>query len=443
MKLNTSAQQILDKLQITALNAMQEQAYATILQSDKDVVLLSPTGSGKTLAYLLPLAERIDTALPEVQAVVIVPGRELALQSSEVLQKTGSGIRACSCYGGRAAMDEHKTLKQIKPQVIFATPGRLNDHLAKGNISAAHIRFLVIDEFDKCLEMGFREEMQTALSSLPNLRRRILLSATDAAEIPLFVRMKHTVRVNYLEAEAPLSTRIAVYQVRSEEKDKLQTLSKLLRTLGDESSIVFLNHRESVERTNAFLREEGFVTASFHGGFEQKEREAALYRFANGSANVFVCTDLGSRGLDIPDVNNVINYHLPDTKDAYIHRVGRTARWENEGRTFFLLGPSETLPSYIDEEPEQFSLPEQQAMPSQPRMTTIYIGKGKKDKISKIDVVGYLCKKGGLQKEEIGRIDVKDRYTYAAIARPKLKQVLRLTNGEKIKGIRTIVEEIR
>ena len=396
---------ILKKLRISELNEMQQHAAEAILCSDGDVVLLSPTGTGKTLAYLLPLIQQLDATSDDVQALVVVPGRELALQSDTVLRDMGSGIRSASCYGGRATMDEHRKLKEVNPQIIFGTPGRLNDHLDKENINRYHIRWLVIDEFDKCLAMGFHQEMQKLIKSLPALQRRILLSATNAEQIPQFVNMaKKGTLVDFLPEEEQTSERVTLYEVKSPQKDKLETLRNLLLGFGDESSIVFLNYRDSVERVNNYLTEQGFVTSFFHGGLEQKQREAALYRFSNGSANVLVATDLASRGLDIPDIQNIIHYHMPESEEGY----------PREGQGVSL-----------------------------PRMATLYIGKGKKDKVSKGDIVGFLCKKGGLQADEIGRIDVNDRYTYVAVKREKLQQVVRQTQGEKIKGIKTIIEPVR
>ena len=438
---------ILKKLRISELNEMQQHAAEAILCSDGDVVLLSPTGTGKTLAYLLPLIQQLDATSDDVQALVVVPGRELALQSDTVLRDMGSGIRSASCYGGRATMDEHRKLKEVNPQIIFGTPGRLNDHLDKENINRYHIRWLVIDEFDKCLAMGFHQEMQKLIKSLPALQRRILLSATNAEQIPQFVNMaKKGTLVDFLPEEEQTSERVTLYQVKSPQKDKLETLRNLLLGFGDESSIVFLNYRDSVERVNNYLTEQGFVTSFFHGGLEQKQREAALYRFSNGSANVLVATDLASRGLDIPDIQNIIHYHMPESEEGYIHRVGRTARWDKQGRAFFITGPEEHIPEYVEGNIEEYSLPslpiEGQGV-SLPRMTTLYIGKGKKDKVSKGDIVGFLCKKGGLLADEIGRIDVNDRYTYVAVKREKLQQVIRQTQGEKIKGIKTIIEPVR
>ena len=437
-------EQILDKLGIT-LNAMQEQAYQTIREGREDVVILSPTGSGKTLAYLLPLSEMLDAQSDDVQALVVVPGRELALQSDTVLKRMGTGLRSQSCYGGRAAMDEHRVLRQVKPHIVFGTPGRLNDHLQKQNVSPYTVRWLIIDEFDKCLEMGFQVEMERLIKSLPGVQRRVLLSATDAEEIPSFVRLKQMQRIDYLDSEQPTEERITMFEVRSPQKDKLETLKQLLLCLGDGSSIVFLNYRDSVERVNSYLVEQGFTTSYFHGGLEQRQREAALYRFSNGSVNVLVATDLASRGLDIPDVANIIHYHLPESEEGYVHRVGRTARWDAKGHAYFILNSEEHIPDYVSGEVSSFN-PEPstlQQKPLPPQKSTIYIGKGKKDKISRGDIVGFLCKKGGLEPQQIGRIDVNERYAYAAVSRDQLQKVLNNVRGEKIKGVKTIVEEVR
>jgi len=442
-------QKILTKLGITALNEMQQHAAEAILRSDGDVVLLSPTGTGKTLAYLLPLLQLIDgddSRESWPTALVVTPGRELALQSDTVVRSMGCGLRSMACYGGRAAMDEHRVLRDVRPHIIFGTPGRLNDHLNKENISRHAIRYLVIDEFDKCLEMGFQGEMQQLLKRLPALRRRILLSATNAEQIPQFVNMSRKgTLIDFLPEEGQsTSERVTLYEVHSPQKDKLDTLRQLLLSFGDASSIVFLNYRDAVERVDSYLHQQGFTTSCFHGGLDQRQREAALYRFSNGSANVLVSTDLASRGLDIPDIQNIVHYHLPESEEAYIHRVGRTARWDATGRTFFLLSPGEHIPDYVNGQSSMFNgLSSMTITPPLPRMATIYIGKGKKDKISKGDIVGFLCKSAGITAADIGRIDVMERYAYAAVRRELLQQVLQLTKGGKIKGIKTVVEEVR
>lgn len=330
------------------LNQMQLDTYREVTCTDADVVVVSPTGSGKTLAYMLPLAGMIDVSSDAVQAVVIVPNRELALQSAEVMGRFGLHIRTVCCYGGRPAMDEHRVIRQVAPHVVFGTPGRLNDHFDKGNLSPYTARFLVIDEFDKCLEMGFHNEMAKLLKRLSGVRRRFLLSATDADRIPDFVNARHVAKVDY--SEGGISSRVEQYCLKSADKDKLEALGNLLCTIGRQSSMVFLNYRDSVERVASYLRGRGFGVSAFHGGLEQPEREAALYRFGNGSANVLVSTDLASRGLDIPDVDNIIHYHMPLTRESYIHRVGRTARWDATGKSFFILSPDESLPDFVEKE---------------------------------------------------------------------------------------------
>ena len=431
----------LEKLGIAELNSMQQEAYDAILRTQNDVLILSPTGSGKTLAYLLPLVELIDANNDNVQALVVVPGRELSLQSDRVLRQMGCGVRSQACYGGRTAMEEHKVLKQNRPQIVFGTPGRINDHLEKGNIDSNNIKYLVIDEFDKCLEMGFQNEMSKLIATLPALRRRVLLSATEAEQIPRFMEMKKTQRLDYLDDEQEVSERVEVYEVKSPQKDKLDTLSLLLKNIGEQQSVVFLNYRDSVERVDQYLRQQGFVTSAFHGGLDQRQREDALYKFSNGSSTVLVSTDLASRGLDIPNLENVIHYHLPVNEEALIHRVGRTARWQASGRTFFIVGPEERIMvEGIDAEP--FELNAVSVLPK-PIMGTIYIGKGKKDKISKGDIAGFLCKVGGLSSQDIGRIDVTDRYAYVAVRREVINSMLKNVSGQKIKGLKTVVEPVR
>ena len=441
-QLSTLVNQAIHNLHIEALNPMQ-QASLEAWKEGKDLILLSPTGTGKTLAYLLPLLDTLNPDIKGVQAVVLVPSRELALQIDQVFKSMNTPYKVMSCYGGRPAMDEHRTMKGIQPSVIIGTPGRMNDHLSKQNFEASTVHTLIIDEFDKCLEFGFQEEMATVISQLPELERRFLLSATDSEEIPQFTGLNETIKLNFLNDEEPISERVHIYKVMSPIKDKLETLYKLLCNLGDQSTLVFCNHRESVERVGKYLQSMKFPCGVFHGGMEQEDRERSLYKFRNGSCHVLISTDLAARGLDIPDIQNIVHYHMPIQEDGYIHRNGRTARWKAEGNSYIILHQDENLPNYISDEPDEFCLPEVTPKPSQPAYVTLYIGKGKKDKINKIDIVGFLAKKGNLQKDEIGRIDVKDHYAFAAISRKKIKQTLNLIRNEKIKGVKTIIEEAK
>ena len=438
---------ILSNLGIAALSAMQQQACDTFHETGR-YVLLSPTGSGKTLAYLLPLCRDIDKDSEALQAVVIVPSRELALQSHDVLARMKCGVRSLCLYGGRPAMEEHRRLAAVKPHVVFATPGRLNDHLDKENFSTAAIATLVVDEFDKCLEFGFLDEMQAAVTRLPVLKRLMLTSATDMESIPQFIRRcavadRAGVRtVNFLgEAEAR-EERLEVKTVPAPQKDKLETLARLLSALRGEPAMVFVGYRESVERIRKYLVAEQFAAEAYHGGMEQDKRERALYKFRSGCSNVLVSTDLAARGLDIPEVRHIVHYHLPANEETFIHRSGRTGRWDETGNVYIIVGPEEHVPEFIGEAAE-WNVDGERINPVSPAWVTLYIGRGKKDKLNKVDILGFLCKKGGLTAKDVGRIDVADRFAYVAIAARKLNLLMKNIAGEKIKGMKTIIQPIK
>ena len=438
LQLNEYQQSALNRISVETLTPMQEAAI-TACRRHNDMVLLSPTGTGKTLAYLLPVIEQLRLGVEGVQAMVIVPSRELALQIDSVVKSMALPWKAMSVYGGRAAMDEHRSMKGISPSIIIGTPGRLNDHLTKGNIDARGIQTLVIDEFDKCLELGFQGEMQEVIEKLPAVRRHYLTSATDMEEIPAFTGMHNSMKLDYLTM-CEADSRVHTFIVHSESKDKLHTLYKLLCTLAGGQAIVFCNHRESVERVGGYLREQKLAYEAYHGGMEQELRERALYKFRNGSSNVLISTDLAARGLDIPEVQHIIHYHLPGSEDAYIHRTGRTARWNAEGSSYLILHSEEHVPEYLTSAIEDYVLPERAPRPEPPQWSTLYIGRGKKDKINKVDIAGFLYKKGGLTRDDVGVIDVHDYYAYVAIRRTKVKQLLAMVAGEKIKGLKTKIE---
>ncbi len=437
---------IFKNLGIESLTQMQLQMESCTRQ-EGGVVLLSPTGSGKTLAYLLPLIREINTEIAALQAVVVVPTRELAQQSEDVMKRMKTGLRSLSLYGGRPAMEEHRKIKEVKPQVVFATPGRLNDHLSKGNLDSLLVRVVVIDEFDKCLELGFQEEMNQLLLQFRRANRCWLTSATDAEEIPDFMsllKMKFE-KLNFLKQAEELRERISMKCVLSSEKDKLPALGRLLTLVGDAPTIVFVSYRESVDRVWKWLVSEGFSAVAYHGGMEQDFRERALYRFRSGSANVLVSTDLAARGLDIPEVRVVVHYHLPLKAEEFTHRNGRTARWNAEGVIYLIQGPTEHLPDYL--EADEVDYEDLSAItsykPAAPHYVTLYIGRGKRDKLSKSDVLGFFCKKGGLKAANIGRIDIGSHYAYVAIERVKVKEVLTRIANEKIKGMKTLIEVMR
>lgn len=435
--------EILSRLGIEELNYMQQDSLTANRKKD-NVILISPTGSGKTLAYLLPLVQRVDKTQEEVQAVIVVPSRELARQTHSVLTAMNCGVRCEAVYGGRPAMEEHRLLRDRRPHVIVGTPGRLLDHLAKENFSSLRVSHLVIDEFDKCLELGFQDELQRLVGQLPAVTHRILLSATDCPEIPRFITLdENTEKLDYSDGDEQVPHRITLYEVHSPQKDKLDTLGLLLSDLGQQSSIVFVGYRESVERVAQYLRKQQVAVSDFHGGMEQDLRERALFRFASGACNVLVSTDLASRGLDLPEVDNIIHYHLPLDEAAFVHRNGRTARWEASGKAYLLLGPEEHLPDFVHTEPETYRIASREVAVASPRWESLYIGRGKKEKLSRGDIAGFMMKTGGLAPDEVGRIEVRDHCAYVSVARHRVKELMGRIKGQKIKGMKTIIEPTR
>lgn len=412
-----------------------------VCEKETDIVLLSPAGSGKTVAYLLPLVRRLRPESDGLQAVVVVPSRELAQQSAALLRDMKTGIRGMCLHGGRPAMQEHRQLKEVRPHVVFATPGRLDDHLDKENIRLHAVQVVVVDEFDKSLEAGFEDEMLRISRRLTGRTVKWLLSATDSEKIADIVDVSRALRLDYRDA-ADFSNRSQTFVVPSPQKDKLETLAQLLSELSGRPAMVFVAHRESAERAGAFLKKSGFIAEIYHGGLEQYYRERALYRFRSGGSNVLVATDLAARGLDIPETETIVHYHLPADEAAFIHRNGRATRWESQGAAYLLLGPDELVPAYIGTY-ETRRVSDVPIRATQPAWVTIYIGRGKKEKISKADVVGFLCKTGQLKREEIGKIEVGLHHAYAAIARKRLKTFLQTVKGKKIKGQKTIFEEMK
>ena len=425
-----SIKKIFAGLGIESLNDMQL-ACMEANKKQQDIILLADTGSGKTLAFLLAVLDLLDPAKSVTQALIIVPSRELALQIENVFKSMGTSFKVTCCYGGHLRETEENNLLQA-PALIIGTPGRLADHIRRNNIKTDAIETLVLDEFDKSLEMGFQEEMSFIIGSLKNVKKRILTSATEAIEIPAFIGLKDPIRLNYLSGvRAPA---LAIQWLKSMEPDKTETLFRLICRLGNRSSIVFCNHRESVERCSLFLKDKGILNVFYHGALEQPERDSALCKFRNGTVNVLVTTDLASRGLDIPNIRYIIHYHLPATEEIFIHRNGRTARMDASGTAILILGPEERLPSYVDPAIEQLSLPEEPILPDKPVWSTLFIAAGKKDKVNKMDIVGFLTKRGELKKEDIGLIEVKDFFSFVAIRKSKVSYTLQNIKGQKIKN---------
>ncbi|MBK8557241.1 MAG: DEAD/DEAH box helicase [Lewinellaceae bacterium] len=424
-------QTALDSLGINALNDMQQAALAAIPEHN-NTIILAPTGSGKTLAFLLPVLQLMDADTPGVQCLILSPTRELAIQIERVWQKMQTGLKVNTCYGGHLMQTEIQNLSQ-PPALLIGTPGRIQEHITRGSVDLSKVLTLVLDEFDKSLSMGFQEQMADILKSLTGLKKRILVSATNKLDIPDFTGMSNPKTLDFTATENTTEG-LTVKSVMAVNGNKLDALFHLLCFLGAESTLIFCNFRESTTQVVAMLKEKGIESAAYHGGMEQLDREKALVRFRNGSTQFLVTSDLAARGLDIPAVKNVIHYETPQKHTDYLHRNGRTARMHAEGVAWLILSPEEPIRTYLTEMPEQLRIPKDAVLPEPSPWTTLYISGGKKDKLSKMDIVGFFSKKGNLGKDDLGLIEVMDFMSFAAVKKDKVHHLLAAVQMEKMKG---------
>lgn len=428
-----------ERLGISDLNDLQKSVLKN-LKISSSAIIYSPTGSGKTLAFsvtLLKALKNFDTE--KLQAVIIAPSRELVIQISDVIRPIAPDYKVTSLYGGHNVADEKNSLQNV-PSIIVGTPGRLLDHGNRGNIDLTNVRQLILDEFDKCLELGFEEEMRKLLKKMPNLSRKILTSATILNEIPDFVNLTDYVTLDFLESAKNPSERTTVWQVKSEEKDKLAALRTLLYSIPQGKTIIFANYRDAVSRIYQNLKDNQISAGIYHGALEQMDREKAIAMFNNESYPILVSTDLGSRGLDIKEVKNIIHYHLPVLQESYTHRNGRTARVDKTGDVYILTHQDEQLPDFVTID-ETFNLPEKCEQKSiVNRNSTLYFKAGKKEKISKADIVGFIANNSQIAPNEIGVINVYDHYALVAIPKQKAKTAVAQLLKAKIKGKKIRIE---
>lgn len=429
-------QKLLSNLNIKQLNPLQEEVN-TKTKTGADLVVLAPTGSGKTLAFLLPVLRNLNRESKGVQCLILIPSRELGLQIEQVFKQMATGFKVTCCYGGHSVKVERNTLTEA-PAVLIGTPGRIAFHLREQNFDESTITTLVLDEFDKSLEFGFTEDMSFIIGSLYSLKQRILTSATAMQDIPAFTGIKNQLEVNFLGQQEVLPD-LELKRINTSAEEKLETLFKLICKIGDHSMLIFCNHRETVDRISDLLIDQDLVHDIFHGGMEQDERERALLKFRNGSVKILITTDLAARGLDIPEVEFIVHYQLPYTKDAFVHRNGRTARMNAKGTAYLIFAEDEKFP-YLNDDIQVESLDGNYQIPPDSEWQTIYLAAGKKDKINKIDIVGFLLKVGGLAKEDLGLIEVKDTAAYAAVKRKLAPKLIDKLSGQKIKGRKIKVE---
>ena len=420
-------QDILNKLNIHVLNPMQEEAIAAI-ESTTNTILLSPTGTGKTLAFLLPIIKTLDPDSKEVQALIIVPSRELAIQIEQVVRSMGSGFKVNAVYGGRPMSKDKIEIKHL-PAILIGTPGRIADHFSNDRFSKKSIKALILDEFDKSLEDGFESEMRGIINQLPHINKRVLTSATQSVEIPDFVRLDQPKTINYLQEN--VVSKLGVKTVLSTSKSKLPALLDLIEYLGNQNGIVFCNLRSSIDQVSGFLERNNINHSCFSGGMEQKDRERALIKFRNGTNPILIATDLASRGLDIPELKFIIHYEMPRAEEEFTHRNGRAARVDAKGTAYLIKGDKEELPEYIDN-PNVVNI-SKKAIRKPQFWETLFISGGRKDKISKGDIAGLFFKQGKINKDQLGIIELKQDCAFVAVPQSIADNLVAELNNSKLK----------
>jgi len=420
-------QDILAKLNIHALNSMQEEAISAIA-SNTNTILLSPTGTGKTLAFLLPVIETLDPNSSEVQALILVPSRELAIQIEQVVRNMGSGFKVNAVYGGRPMSKDKIELKHI-PAILIGTPGRIADHFANERFAKTHIKTLILDEFDKSLEVGFEYEMRGIINQLTTLNKRILTSATQGVEVPEFIKLDQAKTINYLKKK--VASKLEVKTVIAAAKNKSETLVDLILHIGNQPGIVFCNLKDSVNKVSAFLAKHKISHSCFSGGMEQRDRERSLIKFRNGTSQILIATDLAARGIDIPELKFIIHYELPKASEEFTHRNGRTARVDAKGTAYVLKWEKENLPVFIKKSKiEDIS---KRAPRKSQYWETLFISGGRKDKISKGDIAGLFFKQGNITKDQLGNIELKQDCAFVAVPLTIANDLIEKLNNTRLK----------
>ena len=429
-------QDILTKLNIHTLNPMQEEAIS-VIEKTTNTVLLSPTGTGKTLAFILPLLKTLDPNIDDVQALILVPSRELAIQIEQVVRSMGTGYKVNAVYGGRPMSKDKIEIKHV-PAILIGTPGRILDHFSNNRFSKNSIKTLILDEFDKSLEIGFETEMRGIIKELSHINKRVLTSATQGVKIPGFVRLDQPIIIDYLEQT--VASKLEIKMVVSPDKNKLQTVLNLLLHIGNEPGIIFCNLRDSIDQVSDFLAKNKISHACFSGGMEQKDRERSLIKFRNGTCQVLVATDLAARGIDIPEMKYIIHYELPRAQEEFTHRNGRTARVNAKGTAYVVKWEKEYLPEFI----KKSKLANMSIKASKNNISnsqyweTLFISGGRKDKISKGDIAGMFFKLGNINQDQLGTIELKQDCAFVAVP-------LRIANSlvEKLNNTRLKKKKVR
>jgi ATP-independent RNA helicase DbpA len=438
-EINNIPQALLDTLHtlnFTNMSEIQESAINPIL-AGKDILAQSKTGSGKTLAFGIPCVMSTDTANNRPQTIIITPTRELAEQIAIELRKVAAykpNLKILTLYGGVPLRAQAESLAK-GAHILIGTPGRIQDHLAKETLVLDSIKTLVLDEADRMLDMGFYDEIVKIGSNMPRAKQTLLFSATFPEKIEKLAKalLKQPVSI---KVDTTLDQG-KIDQIVYETADKFKTLTALIQSYKPESLLIFCNTKAEVISLTDKLVAKGHSAIDIHGDLDQRDRNEAVLLFSNGSKRIMVATDVASRGLDIKNIELVINYDLPSDKEVYTHRIGRTGRADASGTALSLYGPNESEKcAYITSEAsagEMKALRVDAAFKMISNYDTLGLNGGKKTKLRKGDILGTLCKEIGLDVQDIGKIHIGDTLSYVALDHKVIDKTWKALKKVKIK----------
>ncbi len=462
-KLSKELLKAIGLLNYTSPTKVQEEAIPSILDN-KDLIVKSQTGSGKTAAFAIPICELVDWDENKPQALILTPTRELAIQVKEDIFNIGrfKRLKVAAVYGKAPISNQEKELKQ-KTHIVVGTPGRTIDHIERGTLDISNIKYLVIDEADEMLNMGFIEQIETVINSLPGDRVTMLLSATMPLDIEdLCEKYMKSPKFVEIEDKNKAVDRIEQERYDVEELDKITLLKDITIVENPDSCIIFCNTKLMVDEVFSELYRLDYSCKKIHGGMEQRDRLKIMNDFKLGHFRYLIATDIAARGIDVDSINLVINYDIPQDRESYVHRIGRTGRANKMGKAITFVTQKETkflkdIEEYIEKEitlrvrpdretvnnyKEEFEekintrpdLKETKGAELDKEILKLHINAGKKTKMRASDIVGTLCSIEGMTKDDIGIINIMDISTFVEILNNKGELVFDELQNKPIKG---------
>jgi ATP-independent RNA helicase DbpA len=442
----------IQSLDYQVMTPIQAQGLPAVLKG-KDLLAQAKTGSGKTAAFAIGVLHSLEPATYQTQALVLCPTRELADQVSKefrLLARAIPNTNILTLCGGKPMGPQLASLER-NPHIVVGTPGRILKHLEKGTLKPDGLKTLVLDEADRMLDMGFHEDIMRIIDRLPRQRQTLLFSATYPDEIK---DISDAIQIDPVDIRVESlhdNTRIQQIFYEIEKGERTRTLVALLQHYRPESSLVFCNRKNQCKELAEELWQQGFHALALHGDLEQYERDQVLIQFSNKSSSVLVATDVAARGLDVKDLQAVINFELSPDPEIHIHRIGRTGRAGKEGLALSLFMASEAKkvnaieafqnsPVRIE---KPASLKTRENFRLSPPMVTLCINGGRKNKVRAGDILGALTANTDLPAKQIGKIDISDNLAYVAVERPIAKQALKILTEGKIKGRKFRVRKLR